>query len=92
MTHPFEPNWTLRPGVHLTEILHERRMPWEEAAVICGFAGVEEIEEIASGQVKISPETAEQLSKLGPSAQYWLNLQNNHDKALARGAVDVSDD
>lgn len=88
---PFLPDWTIRPGEILAEILIERHLGTEGAQELTGLRA-EEIEGIIAGRVQIDERIAERLNNFGPSAQFWLNLQANHEAALARGAKDMSDD
>ena len=87
--HPFTPDWTLRPGEALAEILVERQLSTVDAGQLTSLAP-EAIERVIGGSQVIDQWTAERLAKLGPSAQFWLNYQANYDADLARGAKDVS--
>jgi HTH-type transcriptional regulator / antitoxin HigA len=87
--HPFTPDWTLRPGETLAEILIERRMSTEQAGRLTGLRP-EEIEAVIHGALAVDGRVAERLAKLGPSARFWLNYQRNYDADIARGAKDVS--
>ena len=88
---PFEPDWTLRPGVALAEILIDRHIGAEELAASTGLAP-EVVAGVVHGTVPIDEVIAERLyAGLGISAGFWLNYQRNYDADLARGAKDVSD-
>lgn len=89
--HPFEPDWTLRPGEALAEILIEQHLSTEQARSLTGLRP-EDIEGVIHGGLAIDERIAERLAKLGPSAQFWLNYQANFDADIARGAKDVSGD
>ena len=89
--HPFEPDWTLRPGECLAEILIDRRLGSEEAGRLTGLQP-EEIEDVVHGRTAVDGRIAERLARLGPSAQFWLNYQSIYERDLARGAKDMSEE
>jgi plasmid maintenance system antidote protein VapI len=86
----FRPDWTLRPGVSLAELIAERNLTPNDAAAVTGLT-IETLTGIMYGTVLIDEPAAEALHSLGPSAQFWLNYQANHTADLARGAEDVSE-
>jgi HTH-type transcriptional regulator/antitoxin HigA len=88
--HPFTPDWTIRPGETLAEILIERHMSTADAGRLTGLRP-EEIEGVIHGGTTVDERIAEHLAKLGPSAQFWLNFQANYAADLARGAKDMSE-
>ncbi len=88
--YPFEPDWTLRPGEALAEILIDRQMSTEQAGSLTGLRP-EDIEAVVSGSARIDGRIAERLARLGPPAQFWLNYQAGYDADIARGAKDVSE-
>lgn len=84
---PFSPDWTIPPGDILVAELRERGMNRTALAVASGVAA-DVVDALIRGARPVDQEIAEGLHKaLGPSAQFWLNLQVNHDAAVARGAV-----
>lgn len=87
--HPFTPDWTLRPGEALAEILIDRHLGSEQAGRLTGLRP-EEIEDVVHGRAAVDGRIADRLAALGPSAQFWLNYQSNYERDLARGAKDVS--
>lgn len=87
--HSFTPDWTLRPGEALAELLIERQLSTEQAGSLTGLRP-EDIEAVVHGGLAIDERIAERLAKLGPSARFWLNYQRNYDADLARGAKDMS--
>jgi plasmid maintenance system antidote protein VapI len=89
--HPFAPDWTLRPGEALAEILIERQLSTEEAGSLTGLRP-EDVEAVVRGGLAIDERIAERLAKLGPSARFWLNYQAHYEADLARGAKDVSEE
>jgi plasmid maintenance system antidote protein VapI len=88
----FRPDWTLRPGIALAEVLADRHLTPGDAAAVTGLP-VDTITGIGTGTTIIDEPTAEALhAGLGVSAQFWLDYQANHTADLARGAKDVSRD
>ena len=80
----FQPDYALRPGVFLEEILVERGIKKVDFARRCGRPN-KTISEIISGKTSITPETALQFERvLGPSADTWLNLESKHQLHEAR--------
>lgn len=74
----FNPDWVIHPGNTIIEIIINN---WAKANNINEI----EIQDIINGEGKITPELAEQLSKLtGLNKQFYLNLQYNFDKNLQR--------
>lgn len=90
-SRPFEPDWTLHPGVCLREILDDRGISEAGLARMTGL-GPETIAGILGFTVTIDGLIAERLEAAlgGPSAGFWLNYQANYQRDLARGARDVS--
>lgn len=87
----FKPNWTIRPGIALAEVLDDRKLTPDEAAAVTGLTA-ETLTAIVAGTVIIDQAIAEALhAGLGVSAQFWLNYQAGYLADLARGATDVSD-
>ena len=90
MTREFRPDWTIRPGVALAEVLDDQKLTPAEAAAVTGLT-VETVTGILDGTVSIDRPVADALhAGLGVSARFWLNYQAGYDAALARGAKDVS--
>jgi plasmid maintenance system antidote protein VapI len=90
--HEFKPDWALRPGVALAEIITERQLTPEEAASATGLTA-ETLTGIMYGTITIDQQTAGALhAGLGVSAQFWLNYQANYEADLLRGATDSSEE
>lgn len=93
MSHAFEPDWTLHPGVALAELLDERGIT---AAELAGRAqlGPETVAGLLNFIVPVDSVIAGCLEKAlsSPSARFWLNYQGNYDADQARDAEDVSRD
>lgn len=89
---PFRPDWTLRPGISLADVLDERRLTPEEAAAVTGLS-VETILGIGRGTIAIDKPIAGALhAGLGVPAGFWLKHQADYEEAPARGAKDTSRD
>lgn len=95
----FLPDWTMRPGVHLQEML--------DYAGLHGRSGIRYLKKatgldegtvigVLYGTVEIDDDIAARLATgaqpLAVSKQFWLNLEQNYRDALARGASDLSDE
>jgi plasmid maintenance system antidote protein VapI len=85
----FAPDWTLRPGETLADLLIDQHLSTDAAGKVTGLRP-EDIEAVIHGGLAVDERIAERLAMLGPSAQFWLNYQANYDADLARGAKDVS--
>ena len=85
------PDWTLRPGEALADLLIEGHMSTLDAGKLTGLRA-EDIEAVVGGSLKVDKRIAERLAKLGPSARFWLNYQRNYDADIARGVKDVSEE
>lgn len=93
-SHPFKPDCTIPPGDILAAELLERAAELIDAtaaaAAVAAAAGLDRtlLQAVIDGTRPIDQAVAEGLHKaLGPSVQFWLNLQRNHDNAVARGAA-----
>ncbi len=50
------------------------------------------IERLVKGTTGMTPDTALRLARaFGTSPAYWMNMQTNHDMAVASRDIDVSD-
>lgn len=98
-THPFEPNWTMHPGVHLREWLADAKVPPYLFAKVAGIDRdvFDDIVDCHPDAV-ITEDIANRIHHasctvgVGPSAAFWMNADANYRKALARGAKDTSAD
>lgn len=89
---PFEPDWTIRPGVLLRHELAARGVTPAELAGSAALAA-EVVTGIIDGTQKIGEEIADRLyAGLGISASFWLNFQARYDADIARGATDTSEE
>jgi addiction module HigA family antidote len=91
VSRPFEPDWTLHPGVCLREILDDRGITPERFAADASLDPVT-VGEILAFTAPVTAYVAQRLETAlgGPSAGFWLNYQANYERGLARGAKDVS--
>ena len=71
------------PGETLKEELEARGLSQKDLALIMGCPE-QAISEIINARKQITPETAIELEQaLGISAQFWVNLEANHQRHLA---------
>lgn len=78
------------PGETLKEILKERGLKQSVFARSIKRP-IKLINEIIKGKASITPETAIQFEEaLGVDADFWLNLQKNHDLEIARRVKEIS--
>lgn len=87
---PFTPDWTLRPGILLRELLRERDISTAQLAVGSGLH-YPVVLAVLGGTARIDENIAWAIAlATGTSAATWLNAQANYDADLERGARDVS--
>jgi len=96
---PFDPDWTIRPGVILREMMdYERLRGATGVRMIAKIAHLEPavIEGILDGTQQITQPIAERLAcgtaPLRISAQFWLNAEKHYRDDLAAGKKDISGD
>lgn len=81
-----ESDLAVHPGELLAEELEVRGLTQKDLAAIMERPA-QAVNEIVRGKKAITAETALQLEgALGTPATFWLNLQSQHDLALARRA------
>lgn len=85
----FDPNWCIRPGVHLAEIMEHDRLTPASTAAITGLS-VEDVDGVLDGSIEIDERIAAGLGKFA-SAGMWLNLERTYREGLAAGKIDASD-
>lgn len=97
-TYPFDPDWCMRPGVHLQEMLEHSGLTGERGIRYLKRAtGLtrEQVEGLLTGDTEITDDIAERLATgtqpLAVSAQMWRNLERTYRAGLAAGKTDVSD-
>lgn len=80
---PAEP---IPPSEHIQEELEARNWPYGRLAAEMGTT-IPHARGIAEGRLGITPLTAIGLAQaFGTSAEFWLNLQENYDQAVAAQA------
>lgn len=94
MTYAWDPDWCMRPGVHLQDWMDENgmgKMPGV-LGMACGRVPEEIILGVLDGSVEINPKIAACLERgtMIP-ARLWLRLEEQYRAALAAGKKDVSD-
>lgn len=94
--HPFNPDWTIAPGVTLAHWLREMNMSASVLAVACaGQAAKTESLRLIQEVLDRKPLTGEHARLLEYGTQvpvrFWLALEHNYRTALAAGKTDVSD-
>lgn len=90
-TYPFDPDWCMRPGVMLEELMSDMGLSKRMLAKVC-LTDVATIDGILDGTVQIDAQVSAQLSLLGISRTFWLNWERTYRAGLAAGKIDVSDD
>jgi plasmid maintenance system antidote protein VapI len=92
---PFDPDWTMRPGVTLREMLDDSGMSVRVIAKIAGLAPAV-IQGVLDGSVPITEPIAERLARAltdnAMTAQFWCNLEAAYWDGLAAGKKDLSDE
>jgi addiction module HigA family antidote len=87
---PFEPDWTLRPGVLLVNAFTEQGMTAETFAESSGLTR-QTVADLIDGAARVDADIAQAIAAaLGTSATMWLTAQDIYDSDIARGAQDVS--
>jgi len=96
---PFDPDWCMRPGVHLQEMMDYSGLKGDLGVrSVAKIANLEPavIEGILDGSQEITEDIARHLAAgtqpLAISAQFWLNLEHMYREGLKAGKVDLSDD
>lgn len=92
----FDPDWVLRPGEILRDMLDDAGLKGQEgvrfAAKLTGL-GVDIIQGIIDGKVKITKQIAERLAvgsrPLVISSRFWLNLEKSYRQGLALGKKEL---
>lgn len=85
----FDPDWVTRPGSHIEEQLSHKNFTWEYFKEKTGL-NHRDVKKLLDGQMPISEELASKLEDLlGPSRQYWLNLDAHYQDGLRKGLMVV---
>ena len=85
-TFPFRPDYAVRPGVTIREVLLERGLTQVEVARQWGVSP-SVVSDLIFGRYAITANVALRLEgTTGVTAAFWMGLQSNFDLAVARGA------
>jgi plasmid maintenance system antidote protein VapI len=91
----FDPDWCMRPGVILQEMMDDSGVSVRLIARIARLEP-EVIEGILDGSQVITEEIASHLATgvapLRISAQFWINFEGAYRRGLAQGKKDISDE
>lgn len=80
----FTPDWIEKPGSTILDIIEERGWSQAELAKRLGYTE-KHVSQLINGRIYISHEAARRLSRvLGSSVDFWLKLEANYQKELAR--------
>lgn len=104
-TYPFDPQWVIRPGLSIQEVLDEHGVSRRLLARMCcpcirGEVGtnrccvsVEQIDGIIDRGEPLTEQVAVAVSRLpAPGPQFWMNLERIYRDGLDAGKPDISDD
>lgn len=83
MRRPFQPNYLVDPAQSLHEVLVELKLTPSRAARRLGVP-LFDLQQVLAGSAPISDSLSEKLATLGPSAQFWRNLEANYQGDRAR--------
>lgn len=99
MTYKFDPDWCLRPGVILRDMMDDSGLVGRMGVrMVARLANLDEetVEGILSGKRRITKQIAARLATgtqpLAISAQFWLNLERAYRDGLKAGKKDISDE
>lgn len=82
----FTPDYSVRPGEILAEMLEARQLSQAELAARCELSE-KHVSQIVTGKASITSDTALLLERtMGVAASLWLNLESSHRLYLARQA------
>ncbi len=82
--YPYEPDYVTEPGDTLQETIDGLGISQKELAARTGFS-TKHINQLISGEKRISPEAALRLEKVtGVPARFWNNLESNYQERKAR--------
>lgn len=81
---PFTPDWVSPPGESILDLAEERGWSQSELATRLGYTE-KHISQLVNGKVPLTTEVAARLERvLGSSIDFWLALEANYQKHLAR--------
>jgi HTH-type transcriptional regulator/antitoxin HigA len=80
----FQPDYVVKPGETLGEVLDERRMSQAELSRRTGLS-TKHINQIIGGEASITPETALRLEKVTKiPSRFWTNLESQYRELVTR--------
>jgi HTH-type transcriptional regulator/antitoxin HigA len=87
--YKFDPDYGVRPGEILAEVLEEHEMAQADLARRTGLS-TKHINQIVTGDASISPETAQKLEIVTRvPARLWTRLEADHQQYLSRQAEET---
>lgn len=89
--YPFEPDWCMRPGVHLAEEIECLGVQSPKAMPKLTGLTDETIAGVLDGSVEITEPIAAGLARAFGTSRLWLALEHNYRAALRAGLTDISD-
>jgi|1185.fasta_scaffold15409_2 HTH-type transcriptional regulator/antitoxin HigA len=91
MNAPFDPDWTIAPGVTLDDWRQENGLGVKSAARTCRLSP-EDFERVVAGKKRITKDVAERLyAGTQIPARLWLALERRYRDDLRRGKIDTTD-
>lgn len=92
MTTEFNPDYAVRPGATLLDVMNDRDWNCHELSAVTGISVVVLLD-ILTVAKPITPEIAEGLERgTVISADFWLNRERQYRQLLASGTVDAEGD
>ncbi|ALU91189.1 conserved hypothetical DNA binding protein [Herbaspirillum rubrisubalbicans M1] len=84
LSAPFAPDWILPPGQSVLDLAEERGWTQSELAQRLGYTE-KHVSQLINGKVALTVDAAQRLERvLGSSMDFWLTLEANFQKHLAR--------
>ena len=81
-TEEYKPNYAVKPGETIHDLLEEHKMSMCFAAHKLGIP-IETFLDVLAAKKKITPKLASKLEALfGVSAEFWIFLQANYDRDI----------
>jgi plasmid maintenance system antidote protein VapI len=88
MSDQWTPDWIIRPGEFLAEVMTEGNLSIDQVATVCELEPTI-IRGILTGQQPISSTEAAGLARMGVSEQFWLNAERHYREGLAAGKKEL---
>lgn len=84
--HKFNPDWVVKPGDHITELLETqgKTQAWLAKKT---KRPTEQVNRLIKARIRLTERWAIELAKAfpGPSAEFWARLEANYRVGLAMG-------